>query len=98
MLSILHINTCTLFFFRINKRLNSPQDQSQIFAHALESKHWRFGNCEEDIIIFYSVEDQIVNAYFIHYVYQFLDQNKYLKMVTIQILFNSQKERMLISN
>jgi hypothetical protein len=43
-------------------KLNTPQDQGQIFANNLESA-WNLGLCEEDIIIFYSHEDKVLAIY-----------------------------------
>ncbi|KAH9525305.1 hypothetical protein Btru_001024 [Bulinus truncatus] len=42
---------------------NSPKDQAQLFAYRLENSKWKMGNCEEDIIIFYSQEDSVLAIY-----------------------------------
>lgn len=42
---------------------NTPADQAQLFAQRLESDLWDMGNCEEDIIIFYSKEDRTLALY-----------------------------------
>jgi len=42
----------------ITGKPNNPRDQAMLFARTLERESWRFGNCEDDIIIFYSVEDK----------------------------------------
>ncbi|GFS12750.1 hypothetical protein ElyMa_004866500 [Elysia marginata] len=37
---------------------NTHMDQAQLFAQRLESDLWDMGSCQEDIIIFYSKDDQ----------------------------------------
>ncbi|GFO03686.1 protein f09f7.1 [Plakobranchus ocellatus] len=44
-------------------RRNKPEDQAQLFAMRLENDLWDMGNCEEDIIIFYSQNDQMLAMY-----------------------------------
>ena len=46
----------------ITGKPNNPRDQAMLFARTLERESWRFGNCEDDIIIFYSVEDKEVSV------------------------------------
>ncbi|CAL1535301.1 unnamed protein product [Lymnaea stagnalis] len=44
-------------------RLNTPEDQAQLFAHRLGNGKWNMGRCEEDIVIFYSEEDKVLAIY-----------------------------------
>ncbi|RUS86173.1 hypothetical protein EGW08_006067 [Elysia chlorotica] len=41
-----------------NGKRNTAMDQAQLFAQRLEKDLWNFGECQEDIIIFYSKNDQ----------------------------------------
>ncbi|KAI8792039.1 hypothetical protein BgiBS90_007503 [Biomphalaria glabrata] len=42
---------------------NSVKDQAQLFAYILENEKWKMGRCEEDIIIFYSLDDNVLSLY-----------------------------------
>ena len=34
---------------------------AQTFATTLESRRWNFGDCDEDVVIFYSLDDNVVS-------------------------------------
>lgn len=44
-------------------KIISPRDKAQIFAYTLENSKWNMGMCEEDIVVFYSVEDKVLAIY-----------------------------------
>ncbi|KAK6170792.1 hypothetical protein SNE40_019097 [Patella caerulea] len=45
---------------KIPDRSRTVLDQAKVFAHYLQSTHWHYGRCEEDIVVLYSKEDEVL--------------------------------------